>query len=91
MSYWLSFCDPARPEGQQFLGGCVVDGVVDMVSATKLAWALGINPGGEVNGVEIPPERDAIVAKRWRERLLTREECDEMDRELMAIIRGDRR
>lgn len=45
--WWLSFCDPARPAGQQFLGACIVE-AVDEITAVKVAHALGINPGGEV-------------------------------------------
>lgn len=38
-TYWLSFCDGDRPEGQQFLGACVVD-----VTATEAAAALALKP-----------------------------------------------
>ena len=32
-TYWLSFCDPDRPTGAQFLGACVVD----VTNADRLA------------------------------------------------------
>lgn len=45
--YWLSFCDPHKPEGEQFLGVCIVCAHGPM-SAVKTTHHLKINPGGEV-------------------------------------------
>lgn len=50
--WWISFCDPRRPCGDQFLGLCIVQ-AVDEVSALKVAWALGINPGHEAAFMDI--------------------------------------
>lgn len=50
--WWISFCDPHKPTGEQFLGLCIVR-AVDEVSAIKVAWALGINPGGEAAFMDI--------------------------------------
>lgn len=44
--YWLSFADPRRPEGQQFLGACVVSSP-SMELAPMIAGIHGCNPGGE--------------------------------------------
>jgi hypothetical protein len=57
--WWLSFADATRPAGSQFLGICIVR-AVDMVSAIKVAHALGINPGGEVRGFVVD---DAAAAR----------------------------
>ena len=50
--YWLSFCDAKQPEGEQFLGGCLIDaeGVDD---AIKKAWRRGCNPSGDPTRLEI--------------------------------------
>jgi hypothetical protein len=56
--HWLSFCDPGRPRGSQFLGCSIVE-APDFLAAVTTAHALGCNPGGECQGVEfttpIPP------------------------------------
>lgn len=61
MRWWMSFCDPSKPTGEQFLGLCIVD-AVDEVSATKIAWALGINPGGEIAFMGIDESRVSMLS-----------------------------
>ena len=58
--WWLSFCD-----GDRFLGVAIVS-AVDLISATRTAARLGINPGGQVRG----SARRESVPERFRERLL---------------------
>lgn len=56
--FWLSFCDPNRPRGSQFLGACLVRGW-DFLDAVQSAWAHKCNPGGECQGYELaqaPPD-----------------------------------
>jgi hypothetical protein len=74
VTWGLSFADPNRPKGTQFLGFAYVraDSFGDAVQAT---WRLGINPGGEVMGWEFPD----TVPDRFRDRLLTRAEAEECD------------
>jgi hypothetical protein len=74
---WLSFCDPAKPRGSQFLGACLVR-ARGTATAVRRAWELKINPGGEVR-VQIAPEH-FVVHDGWADRLLTREQCAEFDR-----------
>ncbi len=49
-TFWLSFCDDDRPEGQQFLGACVVDVTQDdadeAAAFIALAFPLAVE-GGE--------------------------------------------
>ncbi len=45
--WWLSFCDPSRPKGQQLLGVSIVQ-ATDSAAAVAKAHRLGCNPGGEV-------------------------------------------
>lgn len=57
---WMSFCDPDKPKGQQFLGVVIVK-TKGFIHAKELAWDLGINPGGEIlfskiDGSDIKPE-----------------------------------
>lgn len=51
--WWLSFCDPDKPEGTQFLGAIIVKahGITDAITKCN---AMMINPGGEVKGMPIP-------------------------------------
>lgn len=51
---WMSFCDPERPKGQQFLGVVILrtKGVAHAIAKT---WQLGINPGGEVMSYTTDP------------------------------------
>lgn len=72
--WWLSFTDPARPLGSQFLGVAIVEAIGHSDAVTK-AWTLGVNPGGEVASFGDPLSLDAI-APEWRNRLLTREEAE---------------
>lgn len=70
--WWLSFCDPKRPEGAQLLGVTIVEGKT-FLGAVMRAHALGCNPGGEVEGRQIP---FAVLLKldNYRDRLLSPEE-----------------
>lgn len=56
--WYLSFVDPRRPKGTQFLGACVVRGR-GILTAMRRAHVVGCNPGGEVAcfavGQEMPP------------------------------------
>jgi hypothetical protein len=75
--WWLSFCDPERPRGQQFLGACVVR-ARGVATACRASWTLGCNPGGEM--MALPAPEHFIVQPGWEGRLLTRAECDEFNR-----------
>ena len=79
--WWLSFVDPHKPEGAQFLGCCIVE-AHDFIGAVRVAHALGCNPGGEVQGLDIPAEMQ--IDRKYLERLLTRKECEEFDAEQQA-------
>lgn len=76
--WWLSFADPDLPTGSQFLGALVIPAAGYML-ALSLASLLGLNPGGEVQGVG-PLPLWAIDSK-WHGRLLSRAEVDELDAE----------
>lgn len=69
--YWLSFVDDARPKGQRFLGGCLVEATSGS-KAVMEAWKQKCNPGGEVAIVKITSK--ANVAKFQLNHLYSRAE-----------------
>lgn len=72
--WWLSFADSERPEGSQFLGVCIVQ-AKGITSAIRLTHTLGINPGGEVAGFELPDMPESIdKVKDHTNLLLSKEE-----------------
>ena len=82
--WWLSFADANRPKGTQFLGAVLVR-AGSMIEAVGNAHILGINPGGEVRGFEIPDGTEPIAS--YTNRLLNREECEQFDREMLEARR----
>jgi len=51
--FWLSFVDPARPKGTQFLGAALVEADTT-THAIRQSWSFGCNPGGEVQALALP-------------------------------------
>lgn len=86
---YLSFTDPARPKGQQWLGALIIeaDGIEDAVTR---AWTIGQNPGGEV--LCRPMER--VPPAEFRGRLLNQDDLRAVSRALGGagqLRRGDGR
>jgi hypothetical protein len=75
--FWLSFVDPDKPKGEQFLGGCVVKAET-VEQAIGWTWAIGINPGGEVGIMEVPKHLEKNLAPYGLDRLLTKAELNAM-------------
>lgn len=87
MTFWLSFADGNLPKGAQFLGVVIVD-APDFLGAVMRTHALGINPGGEVVGVPVPP--GGRLPSDCKDRLLTRAEAEAADaRYIPAPITDD--
>lgn len=82
--FWLSFCNPRLPEGQRFLGACVVAGS-DLPAAVAEATKRGINPGGEVLGVEVEAGSAPLIPEMWKNRLLNHEECGRFDAVMLPL------
>jgi ABC-type proline/glycine betaine transport system ATPase subunit len=76
--FWLSFCDPDKPEGERFLGAAIVE-ATDLREALKVTWRLKINPGGEVLSVEIPDDV-TLEPNDCMNRLLTKAEAEAVRR-----------
>jgi hypothetical protein len=83
--YWLSFCDVMMPEGRQFLGVAIVWGQT-LEHAIRRAHILGCNPGGTVMAHPIGGKLEHMLGRKWFDKLLSREELEEMDRELAAKL-----
>ncbi len=80
-TFWMSFTDPQRPEGSQFLGVALVD-ASNIAEAMTISHTSGCNPGGEIAFVEIPEEDiplDMAVAMKAapRNTLMSRDELSE--------------
>lgn len=76
MIIWLSFADGSLPKGHQFLGACIVevkqfdDPRDTLKAAIRKAHVLGINPGGEVQSMELPGGEDFPIHPSWFDVLL---------------------
>ena len=84
MIFWLSFADPTRPKGSQFLGALIIE-AQSFHHAVQLAHTQGVNPGGEVQGLPVEPQTAALIDPRWKDRLLTRAECESFDQEIILL------
>lgn len=75
--FYLSFADPHRPEGTQFLGGLYIEAKT-LPEALTASHVRGLNPGGGVQVVgPIPDEMmDKNVPVADRHRLLSRKELE---------------
>jgi hypothetical protein len=82
--WWLSFADAILPVGNQFLGAAMVR-ASNMIEAVQVAHLLGINPGGEVVGVECDPSAAALVPAKYVERLLSRDEIEAFETEMASL------
>lgn len=69
--WWVSFADPNLPEGEQFLGVIIIMGG-GIGEITQKAFAMGINPGGEVKAIPIPDEH--VPDERFRNKLLSKQD-----------------
>jgi hypothetical protein len=78
--WWLSFADVSRPEGQQFLGVAIVEAQT-MGEATMKTHRLGINPGGQIMGSQLP--ESFHVPPEKTDRLLGRDEA-----QVLAVLAG---
>ena len=76
MWWYLSFADSELPTGEQWLGACVVS-APSAEAAVMVAHLLKCNPGGEV--MLHPIESSITVPLEFCERLLTREDLDQLE------------
>lgn len=68
--WWLSYADD---EGFR---GVVITYAVDFLAACMKAKILGVSPGGQVRGFELPPEAEEEVAARDIDRCLSQKEAE---------------
>ena len=76
--FWLSFAD-----SKGFRGVAIVPGD-SLITAVMCSHSLRVNPGGQVVGVPIDRDRFIRIPERYRHRLLTRAECETLNREMMS-------
>lgn len=79
----MSFCDPNKPEGSQFLGACVVE-ASNLRDAIQVSWEYGCNPGGEVLSKEIPKKFEAKVIQQELYKLFNKRQCIEWESRVLA-------
>ena len=82
--FYLSFADDQLPEGEQFLGACIVEAPT-FEGAVGAAWMKDINPGGQVLGNEFDEQGEELLrncAVDWTDKLLSRYELGAMEAEL---------
>lgn len=77
MWYYMSFAN-----NEEFLGALIIeaDNEFDMMIKSHLS---GHNPGGEIQFLTIPEEAIDKLPDKYKDRLLTREEVEEMDRVML--------
>jgi hypothetical protein len=63
--WWMSFADPTRPRGSQFLSVLLIE-ADDAKKAMTRSHVLGLNPGGEVPFAEHPAVRARVPASSTR-------------------------
>lgn len=68
--WWLSFAEDSG------FRGVVIIRARDQIEGIKIAWRLGINPGGQVVGFELPPEQQREVPQEAVGRLLQRPDIE---------------
>jgi len=74
--WWLSFCDPDKPKGTQFLGVAIV--VAQNFGAAVLTAGLaGCNPGGEVEGYLFNSDACPVDVEPYLNRLMSKTELEE--------------
>lgn len=78
--FYLSFTDPNRPKGTQWLGACIVP-APDAMASIATAHMLSCNPGGEAKVVG-PLPRETIKPDYVGRLLTTKEEVDEAGTEV---------
>lgn len=74
--YWLSFANGSLPKGSQFIGACMLE-ADSLMAAVLASHALGINPGGEIQALELPPGAD--VHPSWLGVLMDRATIEKHD------------
>lgn len=72
---WLSFADPGKVKGSQFLGVIVTE-AYGLAHAMVKTHAAGINPGGVIQCNRILPE---IIAKEDYDKLMSESYIKEKD------------
>jgi hypothetical protein len=76
--WWLSFV------GDEGFRGAVMVNAEDFTTALMETNVRNINPHGEVQGLEIPADEAQQIPEHWKYRILSRDECEQFDKEMMS-------
>lgn len=86
---YLSFAEDRPPKGRGFLGGIYLQ-ARGITHALCLLHLRGINPGGEVIGVDQPPDSlHLLPAPEYRNRILNKQEMIEAHADQGGLVRLD--
>jgi hypothetical protein len=77
-AFWLSFA------GEDGFHGAVIVHANDFMEAVMRTNLMGINPHGEVVGLDISPAHAKAIPAHWKNRLLNRDDCDQFEKEMSA-------
>ena len=78
-AFWLSFVGD-----NGFLGAVIVH-ANDFWEALTRSHMLKVIPGGECASWEIPAETARMIPEKWKNRLLSREKCKQLDAEMSKL------
>lgn len=76
--WWLSFADPKLLPGSTFLGGAIIGPAAQVMDAIELSHKKRCNPGGEVLAHELTVGELDKMPERYRGRLLSRADIEEL-------------
>lgn len=68
--YWLSFADPNKPKGTQFLGVIILEANGFLNAVSKCNY-LKLNPGGEIKGLLFSKEKFDKIEDKYKNKLLS--------------------
>jgi len=86
MIFWLSFVDTSKPKGGRFAGACLVR-ADSFPAALSESWRHKCNPGGEVQGMQVPEDLEGCVLEGELNVLYTtHEECEKVNRAMQGRV-----
>lgn len=78
-AFWLSFADETG------FKGAVIVHAENFMTALMEANVRGINPHGECRGLEIPEEKTQHIPESWKNRILSRKDCEDFDAAMFSM------
>lgn len=82
--WYMSFCDPRKPKGQQFLGALILE-AHSFEEALIISHLTKLNPGGEIQYFEIYEEAREFCHP-YMNRLMQRAEAESISDKFTATL-----